>query len=219
MDYKWPDNFTTVPLLTKIDGRTCTFKDDSTAEIDAIIMCTGYLHHFPWLHQDLRLKTGNRLWCDTLHEGVMWPRNKKLFYIGMQDQWFTFNKFDAQAWWARDVILGRISIPSRKAMLKQWQEWRDKEEALPGTDEGCIRFQADYTKSLIDQTDYPSFDIEGVVQTKLEWKHNKHENIMTFRDKSHKSLMTGSVAPVHHTPWLTAMDDTIDCYVPKKATS
>jgi len=47
----------------------------------------------------------------------------------------------------------------------------------------------------------------------MEWEHNKHENIMTFRDKSHKSLMTGTMAPVHHTPWLVAYDDSIDGYV------
>ena len=29
----------------------------------------------------------------------------------MQDQWFTFNMFDAQAWYARDLILGRLKVP------------------------------------------------------------------------------------------------------------
>ena len=29
----------------------------------------------------------------------------------MQDQWFTFNMFDAQAWYARDIILGRLQLP------------------------------------------------------------------------------------------------------------
>ena len=35
----------------------------------------------------------------------------------MQDQWFTFNMFDAQAWWVRDAIMGRIAIPTDKAVL------------------------------------------------------------------------------------------------------
>ena len=55
--------------------------------------------------------------------------------------------------------------------------------------------------------------MQGVVQCFLEWEHNKHENIMTFRDQSHKSLMTGTLAPKHHTPWMTAYDDSIRCYV------
>lgn len=219
MGFHWPANFTTVPLLTNVDGRICTFKDGSSAEIDVIIMCTGYLHHFPFMREDIRLTTANRLCLDTLHEGIMWPDNQKLFYIGMQDQWFTFNKFDAQAWFARDVILGRITVPSRKVMDKEWQQWRDREDNLDSSDEAKIRYQADYVKSLIARTDYPSFDMEGVVQTFLEWEHNKHENIMTFRDKPHRSLMTGSMAPVHHTPWVQAWDDSIECYVPSRSSS
>lgn len=216
MGFHWPDNFTTVPLLTKVDGRTCTFKDGSTAEIDVILMCTGYIHHFPFMSPELRLQTANRLWCDRLHEGVLWPENHKLFYLGMQDQWFTFNMFDAQAWYARDVILGKITLPSKEIMSKEWQLWREKEDNIDGTDESMIRFQADHITSLIKMTDYPMFDVQAVVEVFLEWEHNKHENIMTFRDKAHKSVMMGSTAPVHHTPWLTEFNDTIENYVPKK---
>lgn len=134
MGFHWPDNFSTVPLLERIAGRTCHFKDGSKKEIDAIILCTGYKHHFPFLEPSLRLQTANVLWIDSLHEGVVWPDNPKLMsvgprlvpsplsaalrarrhtpsnrvatvplavrYIGMQDQWFTFNMFDAQAWCA-----------------------------------------------------------------------------------------------------------------------
>jgi trimethylamine monooxygenase len=98
-------------------------------------------------------------------------------------------------------------------MKEEWQKWRAAEEAIEPTDEANIRFQADYTKRLQSFTDYPSFDIEGVVQCFLEWEHNKHENIMTFRDHAHTSLMTGNKAPVHHTPWLMAFDDSIESYV------
>ena len=62
-----------------------------------------------------------------------------------------------------------------------------------------------------------SAQIEAVVQTFLEWEHAKHENIMTFRDQSHKSVMTGTMAPKHHTPWLKAYDDSIECYVDQAA--
>ena len=60
-------NFRTVPLLSRIVGRTCHFSDGSSADVDAIILCTGYQHHFPFLDPSLRLSTANRLWIDTLH--------------------------------------------------------------------------------------------------------------------------------------------------------
>ena len=73
--------------------------------------------------------------------------------------------------------------------------------------------QGDYIKELIASTDYPNFNIEGTVKEFMDWEHNKHENIMTFRDCSHKSVMTGNVAPKHHTAWLKAIDDSLECYM------
>ena len=52
------------------------------------------------------------MWPLGLYKGVVWEKNPALFYIGMQDQFYTFNMFDAQAWYARDVMLGRIKLPS-----------------------------------------------------------------------------------------------------------
>ena len=92
---EWPESIEEVPLLQRIEGRRCHFKDGSSREMDAIIMCTGYVHHFPFLPDELRLKTENRLWTAGLYKGVVWQKNPKLMYIGMQDQFYTFNMFDA----------------------------------------------------------------------------------------------------------------------------
>ena len=215
MGFHWPDNFEEVPLLTKVDKNTCTFKDGSSKQIDAIIMCTGYLHHFPFLPDELRLQTGNRMWPLDLYKGVFWEANPKLMYLGMQDQFYTFNMFDAQAWYARDYVLGRISLPSKEEMSKHSMAWREREETLED-DEQMIWFQGDYVQELIDETDYPSFDVEGVNQTFMEWEHHKHDDIMGFRNNAYRSLMTGNMQPAHHTPWLEAMDDSMDSYLGEK---
>ena len=215
MGFHWPDNFEEVPLLTKVDKNTCTFKDGSSKQIDAIIMCTGYLHHFPFLPDELRLQTGNRMWPLDLYKGVFWEANPKLMYLGMQDQFYTFNMFDAQAWYARDYVLGHISLPSKEEMSKHSMAWREREETLED-DEQMIWFQGDYVQELIDETDYPSFDVEGVNQTFMEWEHHKHDDIMGFRNNAYRSLMTGNMQPAHHTPWLEAMDDSMESYLGEK---
>ena len=215
MGFHWPDNFEEVPLLTKVDKNTCTFKDGSSKQIDAIIMCTGYLHHFPFLPDELRLQTGNRMWPLDLYKGVFWEANPKLMYLGMQDQFYTFNMFDAQAWYARDYVLGRISLPSKEEMSKHSMAWREREETLED-DEQMIWFQGDYVQELIDETDYPSFDVEEVNQTFMEWEHHKHDDIMGFRNNAYRSLMTGNMQPAHHTPWLEAMDDSMESYLGEK---
>ena len=210
--FHWPDNWEEKPLLQKIENKTCTFKDGSTKEVDAIILCTGYLHHFPFLPDDLRLETANRMWAPGLYKGVVWQDNPKLTYLGMQDQFYTFNMFDAQAWYVRDVIMGRIEVPDRAAREADEKIWLDREATLE-SDEDLIWYQGDYVKELIELTDYPSFDVEGVNKTFMEWEHHKHDNIMGFRNNAYRSLMTGTMSPVHQTPWMEAMDDSMDSYL------
>jgi len=212
MGYDWPTNWEEVPLLTKVDGQTAYFKDGSSKPIDAIVLCTGYLHYFPFMEDKLRLVTANRLATADLYKGVAFIHNPKIHYIGMQDQWFTFNMFDAQAWWSRDVIMGRIDLPAQKDMISDVNDRVAREDA--GQDDyDAIWYQGDYVKELIDETDYPSFDVEGACKVFKEWKGHKKQNIMTFRDNSYKSVITGSMAPIHHTPWKDAMDDTIESYL------
>ena len=215
MGFKWPDNWEEKPALLKVDGNTAHFADGSTKDVDAIILCTGYLHHFPFLPDSLRLKTNNILYPLGLYKGVVWEQNPKLLYLGMQDQWYTFNMFDAQAWYARDLILGRIELPSLEEMQSHTQEWHERETAQDDA-KYAIDFQGEYTQMLIDETDYPDFDIKGVNRTFMDWKHNKKDDIMGFRDKSHASLMTGTQSPPHHTPWLEALDDSLEAYLKKE---
>ncbi|MFL2757058.1 MAG: NAD(P)-binding domain-containing protein [Paracoccaceae bacterium] len=212
MGYDWPANWEEVPLLTKVDGQTAYFKDGSSKTIDAIVLCTGYLHYFPFMEDKLRLVTANRLATADLYKGVAFIHNPKIHYIGMQDQWFTFNMFDAQAWWSRDVIMGKIDLPTQEVMISDVNDRVAREDA--GQDDyDAIWYQGDYVKELIDETDYPAFDVEGACKVFKEWKGHKKTNIMTFRDNSYKSVITGSMAPIHHTPWKDAMDDTIESYL------
>ncbi len=212
LGYDWPDNWEEVPLLEKVEKNTATFIDGTTREVDAIILCTGYIHHFPFMAEDLKLKTNNRLYPVSLYNGVVWENNPKLMYLGMQDQWYTFNMFDAQAWYARDVIMGRLDLPSQEEMHTDIDHWRDAEDNLPD-DYAAIEFQGDYTLRLMALTDYPEFNIADANQAFFEWKKHKKKNIMTFRDNGYKSALTGTMAPVHHTPWKDALDDSLEAYL------
>lgn len=212
MGFKWPDNWEEVPLLVKMEGNIAHFKDGTSKHIDAIILCTGYQHNFPFLVDGLCLITANRLATADLYKGVVWVHDPDMFYLGMQDQWFTFNMFDAQAWWVRDAIMGKIQIPDKATMEK------DVADRIALEDEGkddydAIRYQGDYIKELIEETDYPSFDVDGACDAFYAWKGHKQADIMTFRNQSYKSVMTGTMAPAHHTPWKDALDDSLEVYL------
>ncbi len=213
MGFDWPENWKEVPLLEKVEGNTATFKDGSTCHADAIILCTGYKHHFPFLPDDLRLKTANRLATANLYKGVAWVPNPKLFYLGMQDQWFTFNMFDAQAWYVRDIIMGRIDVPTSEADRLADVTAREAAEDAGQDSYDAIRYQGDYIKELIADTDYPSFDVDGANEVFFEWKKHKQKDIMGFRNHAYRSVITGTMAPVHHTPWKDALEDSLESYL------
>jgi len=213
MGYKWPDNWKEVPLLQKVEKNTATFKDGTTAEIDAIILCTGYIHHFPFMEESLKLRTANRLATADLYKGVVWVDNPKLFYLGMQDQWFTFNMFDAQAWYVRDIIMGRIDVPADRDTRAADVVDRVAREDAGEDDYDAIRYQGEYVKELIAETDYPSFDVDGAQEAFFQWKKHKKKDIMTFRNNSYQSVITGTMAPAHHTPWKDALDDSLESYL------
>ncbi|MFC3568003.1 NAD(P)-binding domain-containing protein [Paracoccus simplex] len=213
MGFKWPDNWQEKPALVRLEGAAAVFKDGSRKDVDAIILCTGYKHYFPFLPDDLRLKTANRLAAADLYKGVVWVHNPRLFYLGMQDQWFTFNMFDAQAWYVRDIVLGRLEVPQDKQALMADVREREEREETSDDVKYAIRYQADYVKELIAETDYPSFDVDGACAAFYEWKQHKAEDIMAFRNHSYRSVITGTMAPKHHTPWKDALDDSMEAYL------
>lgn len=216
MGYDWPDNWTEKPLLVHVDGNVAHFKDGSTQHVDAIILCTGYRHDFPFLPDALRLKTSNRLWPLDLYEGVTFTPNPQLFYLGMQDLWYSFNMFDAQAWLTRDIIMDRIALPSAQKMEQANQHWRELEDEIE-TDANAFEFQGAYIDRLIRQTDYPAIDIKAVNQIFLQWKKDKKADIMGYRNRCYTSVMTGTDAVPHHTRWLDAMDDSLEAYLQRTA--
>jgi len=55
--------------------------------------------------------------------------------------------------------------------------------------------------------------VDGACEAFYQWKKHKTEAIMEFRDNAYKSVITGTMAPVHHTPWVDALDDSKEVYL------
>jgi trimethylamine monooxygenase len=212
MGFAWPEGIEEVPLLTKVDGNTAHFVDGSSRRVDAIVLCTGYRHHFPFIDDGLRLRTANDLYPPNLYRGVFWLDNPKLMYLGMQDQYYTFSLFDVEAFNARDFVLGRLPLPSRPEMAEDIESWRDRLGTLTSAFEE-IDFQADHLLTLSKDVDYPVFDLDLTREQFRRWEHDKTEDILTYRDKSFSSAVTGTESPVHHTPWWEAFDDTMATFM------
>ena len=213
MGFDWPDGIEEVPQLTQMSGSTAYFRDGSTREIDAIILCTGYQHSFPFMAEDLKLTTSNRLYPDNLYKGVFWLDDPNVMYLGMQDQYYTFTMFDAEAWLARDYIIGRFAMPGYTEREQDYRKWREYETQLDGAFDD-IDFQADHIADMTQLTDYPAFDIDLTREMFKQWEEHKDENIVTYRDHyQFKSPVTGTTSTPHHTDWWYALDDRMTTYI------
>jgi len=215
MGYKWPDTIREAPLLQKVAKNTCTFKDGSTVDVDAIVLCTGYLHYFPFMAKELKLVTADRYTSPfNLYKGVVFVDNPKLFYLGMQHQFYTFTMFDAQTWYVRDIILGRLRVPDRDARAADVQVRVSREDA-DATPLAIVRNQGDYVKELMADTDYPDFDVDATKESFLHCLKHRQEDIVGFRDNSYKSAITGTVSAVLPLLWKDNFDDSFASLVGK----
>lgn len=203
----WPEGMKEVPLLEKFEGDLGYFSDGTSQRFDAVVMCTGYQHKFPFLPDELRLKTANCLYPENLYKGLVFNKLPNLLYLGMQDQYYTFNMFDAQAWFARDIMQGKIKLPNEEQRNDDIKLWMERSAANKNHDDE-VDFQTDYVKDLIAATNYPSFDLDAVAVLFKQWLKDKDENILEYRDKTYTSVITGTKAEKHHTVWLDEMDDT-----------
>lgn len=212
MGFKWPEGIDEVPGLKKVEGSTAHFVDGTCRRVDAVILCTGYQHRFPFIEESLRLRTKNVLYTPDLYKGVFWLDNPKMMYLGMQDQFYTMTLFDAEAWYARDYVLDRITLPDRPEMADDIVAWCRREASLQGAFEK-IDFQADHIQDLLSEVDYPKFDLDLTRKQFKDWERHKEESITRYRDRAFSSPCTGNDAPVHHTPWWNALDDSMDAFL------
>ncbi|XP_069129457.1 trimethylamine monooxygenase-like isoform X2 [Argopecten irradians] len=212
MGFKWPEGISERPLLTKVDGNTIHFKDGTTAEVDAIILCTGYLYHFPYLPESLRLKTDLSLYPAGLYKGTLWldDGNNKVFYLGMQGQYYSFTMFDVQAEWTCAVICGHKKLPDRKEMETDVANWLKRLETLTDI-KSEIALQTEFVCDLAREVGSKyNFNFNALFN---KWADDKLANISTYRDQVYSSVSTSEQGLLHHTPWLSAYDDSLETFI------
>ena len=174
-----------VPLLTNWMGKTAHFQNGESRQVDAIILCTATSTTSFYGGQTVIANAQSPVSAEPLQRRAV-RDNPKLAYLGMQDQYYTFNMFDAQAWYARDVFMGKASPPAAAEMEKDIAEWTRCEESLQNPFED-IDFQTDYTRDLCAFSDYPPIDLAMIADMFKKWEHDKENSIIGYRNNMFKS--------------------------------
>ena len=58
----------------------------------------------------------------------------------------------------------------------------------------------------MEETNYPRFSTEAVNKLFMEWEHNKHVDVMAFRDGVHSSIIDGSKGTEPKVKWVDQFD-------------
>ncbi|WAR13547.1 SNO1-like protein [Mya arenaria] len=215
MGFKWPKGIEERPLLLRLDSNTAYFKDGSSAKVDAILLCTGYRYAFPFLEDRLRLQSGLTMYPDDLYKATLWLRSGggRLFYMGLQDQYFSYTMFETEAIWTCRYIMGTIpgEPKSQAEMRADAENWVARRKELKGPHDD-IDFQADFIADLSAAVGYKP-EAKKVADMFHKWEHDKDADIVSYRDQSFQSVFTGTVAPTLKSTWWRAFDDSKEAFV------
>jgi len=215
MGFNWPDTITERPIFTHVDGKIAYFSDGTSAEIDAIMFCTGFLHYYPFLEDKLRLRSKNVFYPPNLYKGIVFTQggNNKMLYIGTQDQCYTYTMFDVEALWALKYVLGDIKLPDKSTMIADWKKWVERNNNLKDAHE-VVNFQTEFVLELADESGYGAdLDVADIFHS---WLGDKDRDILTYRDISFASKYTKVQSPIHTQTFMTALDDSMACFFGNK---
>ena len=209
----WPDGIEEREMITKIDGQTAHFRDGSEAEVDTIILCTGYVMSFPFMDDDIRLDAKQSFFPHGLYKGIslMKGGNGKVFYLGLQNTLYTFNMFDTEAELACGYVAGDISLPSPECMKMDHDVWIEKLKKAKNILEFAA-FQRDYVKDIRNILRKEN-DLSEVYSIIIRLIDHRMKCISTFREESFTSIFTGQRACGLSKPWMEEYDDTLENYL------
>jgi trimethylamine monooxygenase len=220
--FPWPANVACKKNLKRIDvtAQKVYYADGTSSEglPDNIILCTGYVHSFPFLSSKIAIQPkANKLVLEQLYKGIFLEHCPRVMYLGMQDQWFTFSLFLGQATYMlqciKQELTGNWNFPSLETMQAHTKKQWDKESKFE-TDEDCFGYQGEYLRycfkngacsdKIKEKVDHYTKHTVGLF---AEWEHHKHEDIMGFRDYCHASHNTPTTkCPKRDITWMQEQD-------------
>lgn len=216
LGHNWHRGIEERQLVEKFQGNTAYFKDGTTAEVDVVLLCTGYRLEFPFLSDELRLKSKMLFHPENLYNGILWMNggNDKLMYNGLQYTIFNFTLFEAQAVWSCGNIMGTLKLPPREEMRAEIEEWGQKvKDATRNRDYyDIVGFNFQYFKHMVETVGYTKDVLEARELLEQWWEHRK-DDTNTWKDKQFKCIYTGKLAPAPKIPWKDNFDDSLETFL------
>ena len=213
---KWPDGIVERRQAVKVDETKAYFEDGTDAEIDVVMICTGYKLDFPFMSEELTLNPECLLYPENLYEGVLWLKggNHKLMYFGMQYNPFGFILGECQSIWACQYITGKLRLPSKAEMNADSMNWVEKANhaAKNPNFQEMFEFIKEYFRHMVNTAGYSPVVLElpNMLHRMFE---DIAENMATWRDQQFTCIYTGNTGKAPIVPWMDNFDDSVESIV------
>lgn len=105
------------PVIESFDGPSVRFADGTSAEVDAVVYCTGYRIAFPFLADDCVFADSGQV---ALYHRVVSPHHRGLYFAGLiRPVGSATRLIEGQAEWIADLVEGSVGLPSTEAMTDE----------------------------------------------------------------------------------------------------
>ncbi|XP_045198847.2 uncharacterized protein LOC123553170 [Mercenaria mercenaria] len=213
---KLPDGIEERPMMERFDSQRAYFIDQSCADIDAVILTTGYKNYFPFLEGRFRICEETHLYPEGLYKAALYFQagNNRLFYVGVQEPLVTFHKIEVIANWTVKFIMGQLKDePKSQAEMEADADcWRKKVNAIT-----CLSDVAHVEMDLIEHlTELGGYNKEilkiRLMILQLFRDRKETLGLAKYRDASYRNIHSDEMAP-KQTPFMKNFDESIDGYV------
>ncbi|XP_060606971.1 trimethylamine monooxygenase-like [Ruditapes philippinarum] len=212
-----PDGIEERPQVDRFDTTKVHFIDKTFADIDAVIFCTGYINHFPFLESRFRIDEKTHFYPAGLYKAALYIKagNNKLFYVGVQDQFYSFHLFEVLTNWTVKYIMGQLEEEprSKEEMETDAKDWHSRCEAIRSEND-MLEVQSDLVDHLANLGGYTK-DIMKTVPYFRGWIQDRKEKdtgLANYRDMCYANIHSGIMAP-KQTPFMENYDDSIEAYL------
>lgn len=158
------------PSLARVmeDG-SVQFTDNSQAQADVLMFCTGYKFSFPFLcHEQLHLDIRDHL-IAPLYRFILPPAFPSLFFIGICKTICPFPHFHCQVQFALSVLDGTMTLPSQEEMQTEVQAMMSRKLAVGIPERHFLKMESEqwtYHQSLAEIGKFPP--LPPVIQSLYE---------------------------------------------------
>lgn len=121
---------------------------------------------------------------------------------------------DVLAFYLKDVITGKITLPSTDDQKAWIDKWSERESNFTGYPD-MVNCQGDYIKEVMDEgVSYPKkWDVDRTNANFMKWMNDKVENIMEFRNKTFVSAVTDVESLVPKVKWFDNHESSVESFL------